>query len=389
MKIAYLDTVSGIAGDMTIAAFLGAGVPLDALTDGLRGLGVGGFDLTATRVRRNSIDAVHVDVVLTEHQHAHRHLHHILDIIAKSSLPKSVRQRSEAVFTVLAEAEARVHGTTAQKVHFHEVGAVDAIVDIVGTSLCMELAGIDRLYTSPVKLGSGGTIRGDHGVMPNPAPATVEILRDYPTVTVPVPHELTTPTGAAIVKALSSGVLGPDPLVIRSVGYGAGTREFAELPNVLRLVIGETAAAPADDDVMVLEANIDDMNPQVFPYVIERILNAGALDAFLTPIVMKKGRPAYILTALSEPSRVDVILSVMTSETTTIGVRMSPVHRHKLVRESVEVQTSFGPVRAKRVVRNGAAAVTAEYDEAARIARSTGLPLLDVMKQLQNEIEAS
>jgi len=389
MKIAYLDTVSGIAGDMTIAAFLSAGVAQETLMNELRGLGVQGFDLVTSRVRRNAIDAIHVDVVLTGHQHVHRHLHHILEIIAKSSLSTSVKQRAGAVFSVLAEAEAKIHGTTVEKVHFHEVGAVDAIVDIVGTSICLELAGVDRLYTTPVKLGSGGTIRADHGVMPNPAPATVEILRNYPTVTVPVPHELTTPTGAAIVKALSSGVLGPDPLVISSVGYGAGTKEFPELPNVLRLVIGELGAPSAADDVMVLEANIDDMNPQVHPYVIERILAAGALDAFLVPIIMKKGRPAHILTALAERSRADSVIGVMTSETTTIGVRMSTVHRHTLVRESVDVQTTFGTIKAKRVIRNGAAVTTAEYDEAGRIARSTGLPLLDVMKRLQKEIEGS
>jgi uncharacterized protein (TIGR00299 family) protein len=387
MKIAYFDTISGIAGDMTMAAFLSAGVSAEALIGELRGLGVQGFDIITSRVKRNAIEAVHVDVVLTEHQHAHRHLHQILDIIGTSALSQSVKQRAERVFTVLAEAEAKIHGTTVEKVHFHEVGAVDAIVDIVGTSICFELAGIERLYTSPVTMGSGGTIRADHGVMPNPAPATVEILRDYPTVTVPVPHELTTPTGAAIVKALSSGVPGPEPMLVTAVGYGAGTKEFAELPNVLRVMIGEREGLSPADEVMLVEANIDDMNPQAYPYVLERLFAAGALDAFLTPVIMKKGRPAHVLTALVEPGRLDGVVSAFTTETTTIGVRISSVHRRKLQREEVEAVTSFGTVKAKRVIRNGVAVTTAEYEEASRIAHATGLPLLEVMKRLQRELD--
>jgi uncharacterized protein (TIGR00299 family) protein len=389
MTIAYLDTVSGIAGDMTIAAFLSAGVSAEALIGELRGLDVQGFDVIASRVKRNAIEAVHVDVVLTEHQHVHRHLHHILDIIDKSSVSKTVKQRAGSVFTVLAEAEAKIHGTTIDKVHFHEVGAVDAIVDIVGTAICLDLAGIDRLYTSPVTMGSGGSIRADHGVMPNPAPATVEILRDYPTVTVPVPHELTTPTGAAIVKALSSGLLGGEPMRVRAVGYGAVTKEFAELPNVLRVMIGEMESGFASDEVVVVEANIDDMNPQAYPYVLERLFAAGALDAFLTPVIMKKGRPAHVLTALVDPIRLDNVVNALTTETTTIGVRFSRVQRRKLQREEVEVSTSFGSVRAKRIIRNGIAVTTAEYDEASRIAGATGMPLLEVMKRLQKELEGS
>jgi uncharacterized protein (TIGR00299 family) protein len=387
MKIAYLDIVSGIAGDMTIASFLSAGVRLDALLSELRGLGVGGFDLVTSRVRRNAIEAVHVEVLVTEPQRAHRHLHDILEILSRSSLAQPVKQRAEEVFTVLAEAEAKIHGTTVEGVHFHEVGAVDALVDVVGTALCLELAGIERLYSSPVKLGSGGIIRADHGLMPNPAPATVEILREYPTVTATVPHELTTPTGAAIVKALSSGILDSRPFVVQAVGYGAGSREFAELPNVLRVMIGEMETPAATDEVLLVEANIDDMNPQAYPYVLERLFAAGALDAFLTPVMMKKGRPGHLLSVLVDPSRRNDIIGTMTAETTTIGVRISQVHRRKLLREEIEVVTTFGPVKAKRVIRNGVAVTTAEYEESSRIARATGLPLLEVLRRLQKELE--
>jgi uncharacterized protein (TIGR00299 family) protein len=231
MRIAYLDTIAGIAGDMTMAAFVAAGVSFDALSTELRKLGIEGFELAAHHVQRNSIHAVHIDVVISHQPHYHRHLKDIRAIIDASTLSTGVKEKAQAVFSVIAEAEAKVHNTVPEKVHFHEVGALDSIVDIVGTALCLELAGIERVYSSPVKLGSGGLITTQHGIMPSPAPATLEILKDYPTLLTTIPHELTTPTGAAIVKALSYGVLGDDLLHVKSIGYGAGTKEFPEVPN--------------------------------------------------------------------------------------------------------------------------------------------------------------
>jgi len=388
MKIAYLDTIAGIAGDMTMAAFLGAGVSFDQLSAELRKLGIEGFELAASHVKRNSIDAVHVDVVISHQPHYHRHLKDIRAIIDGSSLSAAVKERAQAIFTVIAEAEAKVHNSPLEKVHFHEVGALDSIVDIVGTSICMELAGIERVYSSPVKLGSGGLINTQHGVMPSPAPATVEILRDYPTVLTTVPHELTTPTGAAIIKALSYGVLGDEVLQVRSVGYGAGTKEFAEIPNFVRVVIGDLEPSLEQEDITVVETNIDDMNPQLYPFLIEQLLAAGAHDAYLIPIIMKKGRPGILLSAMVSTSKVEAAVDVIYRETSTIGLRLHRIGRRKLPRRHLEVKTSFGTVKAKGVMRDGREVISPEFEECKRIALEKQMPVLEVMHALEREISS-
>ncbi|HUI08717.1 MAG TPA: nickel pincer cofactor biosynthesis protein LarC [Bacteroidota bacterium] len=386
MRIAYLDTVGGIAGDMTMAAFVSAGVPFDELRQGLGALGIGGFELAARHVTRNAVDALHIDVVATAEHHVHRHMADIERILEASALGARVKERARAVFTLIAQAEAKVHGTTPDRVHFHEVGALDSIVDITGSALCMEIAGIDAVYSSPVKLGSGGTVQTRHGTMPVPAPATIEILRGYPTVLTNVPHELTTPTGAAIVRALSSGVLNEERLLAETIGYGAGTNEFPELPNLLRVIIGTLETPREGEDVVIIETNIDDMNPQAYPYVIERLLQAGAHDAYLVPVVMKKGRPGILLSAMAERSRLDAIVGVLYRETSTIGLRIQQSGRLKLPRRHLEVQTSFGPVRAKAVVRDGKEVIAPEYEECKRIAAARDLPLLEVMRRLEQEV---
>lgn len=387
MKIAYLDTIAGIAGDMTMAAFVGAGVSFDQLSAELRKLGIEGFELAASHVKRNSIDAVHLDVVISHQPHYHRHLKDIRAIIDGSTLAPAVKERAQAIFSVIAEAEAKVHNTSLEKVHFHEVGALDSIVDIVGTAICMELAGIERVYSSPVKLGSAGMINTQHGIMPAPAPATLEILKDYPTVLTTIPHELTTPTGAAIVKALSHGVLGDELLHVRSVGYGAGTKEFAEIPNFLRVVIGDLQADLEQEDVTVVETNIDDMNPQLYPYLIEQLLAAGAHDAYLVPIIMKKGRPGILLSVMVDTSKLDAAIQCIYRETSTIGLRLQHIGRRKLPRRHLEVKTSFGMVKAKAVVRDGREVISPEFEECKRIALEKQLPVLEVMRALEREIK--
>ncbi len=388
MKIAYLDTIGGIAGNMTLGAFVSAGMSFETLTDELKKLSLPGFRLERTSVRRSAIDAVHIEVLITDPPKYHRHLHDIIAIIDKSAIGDGAKQRARKIFQVIADAEAKVHNTPVDHVHFHEVGALDSIVDIVGTAICLETLGIEAVYTSPVKLGSGGLITTQHGTMPTPAPATVEILRDYPVRLTDVPHELTTPTGAAIVKALSSGILTNEELRIIAVGYGAGTREIAELPNLLRVVIGTLGHAMLEDSSVIVETNIDDMNPQVYPHLIDQLLKGGAHDAYLIPVVMKKGRPGMLLSVIADPSALNLIVECIYRETTTIGLRIHHVDRKKLPREIVTVNTSFGVVKAKSIIRDGVRALAVEYEECRRLAGERDMPLLTIMKQLEQELSS-
>jgi pyridinium-3,5-bisthiocarboxylic acid mononucleotide nickel chelatase len=386
MKIAYLDTIAGIAGDMTMAAFVSAGVPLDVLVAELRKLPLDGFALEAQHVRKHSIAAVHIDVVISHEPHYHRHLGDILSIIERGGFSENVKLRAGSIFRVIAEAEAKIHGTTVEKVLFHEVGALDSIVDIVGVALCLDILGVEAVYSSPVRLGSSTLVGTQHGRMPVPTPATLEILRDYPTVLTTLPHELTTPTGAAIVKALSSGVLDEEIVLARAVGYGAGTLDLDDLPNLLRVILGDLEPAAGRDEVLIVETNIDDMNPQIYPHLLEKLLASGAADAYLTPVIMKKGRPGVLLSVMVDRPHLDAIVSLITLNTSTIGLRMHPAGRRKLLRRLVDVPTRFGSVRAKAVVRDGREVLTAEFEECRRIAEERGLPLLEVLRALEIEL---
>ncbi|MEP0823185.1 MAG: nickel pincer cofactor biosynthesis protein LarC [Ignavibacterium sp.] len=386
MKIAYLDTVGGISGDMTLGAFVGAGMPFDELVKRLGGLRLKGFELTASHVERSGIVATKIDVIVTEDQHHHRHLKDIRAIIGESDLPESVGTKSIAIFEVLAEAEAHVHKSTPEKVHFHEVGAVDSIVDIVGTAICLDHFGIQEVYSSPVKLGSGGFIDTQHGRMPIPTPATVEILKNYPTVLTDIRSELTTPTGAAIIRTLSKGTLAMERLRVSSIGYGAGTREIPEVPNLLRVMIGELEPGYGTDELVTVETNIDDMNPEIYPYVIERLLEAGAHDAFVIPVLMKKGRPGALLSVLTERGKLDAVLQILFRETTTLGVRIQPVERRKISRSTRTVSTSFGMVKVKVIQRESGEILVPEFEECKRIAREKGLPLIEVYKKIEREV---
>ena len=386
MKVAYLDTISGIAGDMTLAAFVSAGLPLDELTHELAKLSLGGFELFGKHVQRSSISAVHIDVAIADEPKYHRHPKDIYSIIDKSALTDTVKERAKSMFAVIARAEAKVHNTTEDKVHFHEVGALDSIVDIVGTAICLEKFGIERVYSSPVRLGSGGFVHTQHGKMPTPTPATLEILKDYPTVLTSLPDELTTPTGAAIIKALSSGLLDDETLTVSAIGYGAGTKELTETPNLLRLIIGELSNEYDRDELISIETNIDDMNPQVYPYLIEKLLASGAHDVYLVPIIMKKGRPGILLSVMLSKTKLEDVASIIYSQTSTIGLRIQPIGRRKLKRQETEVQTSFGMVRAKTVLRNGREITAPEFEECKRIAELTGKPVIEILRILEHEI---
>jgi hypothetical protein len=386
MTIAYLDTVGGIAGDMTMAAFVSAGVPFDLLRAKLGALPIGPFELEARHVKRNSVDCVHIDVIAGAEGHVHRQMKDITAILDGAPLAPRVKERAASVFRAIADAEARIHATTPERVHFHEVGALDSIVDIVGSALCMEECGIEEVYSSPVRMGSGGFVETRHGRMPVPAPATLEILKGYPSVLTSVPHELTTPTGAAIIRALSSGLLDEERLRVSAVGYGAGTHEFPEIPNFLRVIIGTLDQAQEQEEILIVETNIDDMNPQAYPYVIDLLLRAGAHDAYMVPVIMKKGRPGILLSVMAPRRHLEAVIGLLYRETSTIGVRVQQTGRRKLPRRHLEAVTSLGTVKAKAVMRDGREVIMPEYEECRRIASERNLPLVEVMRTLEKEL---
>jgi len=386
VKFCYFDTIGGISGDMTLGAFVSAGLRFDTLVAELGKLGLGGFELEANHVERNGIVATKIDVVITEQPKYHRHYTDIVALIERSGLSMVVKETAKKMFYEIAVAEAKVHSATLEKVHFHEVGAIDSLVDIVGVSICIDSFGIDSVYSSPVKVGNGGTVDSQHGMLPVPTPATMEILKGYPTVLTDIPFELTTPTGAAIIKANSRGMLDVEQVKVSSIGYGAGSRDMGKLPNLLRVVIGDLEPQYDTDQIVGVETNIDDMNPELYPYILERLLAAGARDAFLTPIIMKKGRPGTLLTVLTERIGLDTVLKVIFAETSSIGVRMHPMERKKLVRRVKDVQTSFGNVRVKAVINDGREMLIPEFEECRRIAVEKGLALKDVYRALEKEL---
>ncbi|MGO9481484.1 MAG: nickel pincer cofactor biosynthesis protein LarC, partial [Candidatus Kryptoniota bacterium] len=297
-----------------------------------------------------------------------------------------VKLKSLAIFLKLAEAESKVHDTTIDKIHFHEVGAVDSIIDIVGTAVCLELSRVEDVFTSPVRVGSNGYIEAKHGILPVPAPAALEILKEYPVVFNDLPYELTTPTGAAIVAALSKGVLKNRPIKIEKIGYGAGTRDLGRLPNLLRVVIGELKSDHEEDHTVLVETNMDDINPQLIPHVIEKVISAGATDAFVVPVIMKKGRPGFLLSVLTGESSLEKISDEIFSQTTTLGLRIQNIRRIKVHRETKIAKTSFGDIKVKESSVNGRIRVAAEFEECKRVAESLSLPLSEVMQKLNAEL---
>ena len=388
MAVAYFDTIAGISGDMTMGALVSAGVPFDTLRQELSKLNLGGFELQASHVEQSGIVATHIDVVVTEQGH-HRHLRDINDLLDRSLLSEAVRTRAKNIFLEIAKAEAAVHATSIDEVHFHEVGGIDSLVDIAGASFCLDYLGISEVYLSPVKVGGGGFVKSAHGSLPVPTPATMEILKGYPTVLTDIQAELTTPTGAAIIKALSKGVLSAAAMTVRAIGYGSGSKQIEGVPNLLRVMVGDLSAELTHDEVVQIETTIDDMNPELYPFVIERLFDAGALDAFLVPVLMKKGRPGMVLSVLGERSALDKLLAIVFKETTTLGVRIQPMERRKLIRSHREVATSFGKVQVKAVEFEGKVTLVPEFEECRRIALKTGIPLKQIYHMLEQELAGS
>ncbi len=375
-RIAYFDCFSGISGNMILGALLDLGLPQAELEADLAKLPLDGYRLQVTPVSKHGLGGTYVDVEVSE-QGVERHLADVLALIDASTLPDVVKERSRRIFERLAQAEARVHRRPVESVHFHEVGAVDAIVDIVGAVAGLERLGVEKLWCSPLNVGSG-FVRASHGVLPVPAPATAELLKGAPTYSRHAERELVTPTGAAVVSTLAQGFGTLPPMTVQAVGYGAGKADLP-LPNLLRVMVGEASGAGdghLSDWVTVLETNLDDMNPQFFDYVLERLLGAGALDVYCTPVHMKKNRPGTVLTIISPPGRAEELLGIVFRETTTLGVRMQEMPRRCLERALYPVETPFGVVRVK-VARQGDQVlnVAPEYEDCKRAALQHGVAL--------------
>ena len=408
-RVLYFDCFSGISGDMTLGALIDAGLPLDDLRHALGSLALGAVELRAEKVLRTGVSATKFSVSEgplnpepgtpnPAPKHAHRHLPKIFKMIDESSLAPSGRERAKAMFQRLGEAEAAIHQMPVEKVHLHEVGALDSIIDIVGTVFAMEWAGADRIVCSPLNVG-GGMVNSAHGVFPVPAPATVRILGDAPVYGGTVQKELVTPTGALIATTYASS-FGPIPaMTIERVGYGAGDRDDPVTPNVLRVLIGEEQAAlkgcatpgqlevaqafrpaaGAGDRVTVIECEIDDMNPQLFGVAMDRLYAAGALEVFYIPVQMKKNRPGTLLTVVAPPALRETMTAIVFRETTTIGLRHHEVDRECLERAMVAVETPVGTVRVKVASRGGQVLnATPEFEDCAKLAAASNLPVKEV-----------
>jgi uncharacterized protein (TIGR00299 family) protein len=383
-KTLYIDCFSGAAGDMMLGALLDLGLPLDDLRGALGSLAIDGVSISSERVQRAGVSATKFRVhqpapaAADAHSHPHHHLRHIVAAIERSALSRGGKDRAIALFRRLAEAEAAIHDTPLEKVHLHEVGALDSIVDIVGAVYGLEWLGADAIVSSPVNVGSG-TVACAHGTFPVPAPATVRLLQGAPIYAAGVATELTTPTGALLVTGYAAA-FGPMPAMrVDAIGYGAGDKDFTAHPNVLRLFVGESGDTSGIERILTIECEIDDMNPQLFGPLMDRLYAAGALDVFYAPVQMKKNRPGTLVTAIAHPERREAIAGVLFAETTTIGVRYQEVLRERLDRQVVTVDTPLGAIRFKVAARSGRVVNAApEFEDCARIAAERGLPIKDV-----------
>lgn len=400
MKAIYLDAFSGISGNMLLGAFLQAGVPEGHLRQELAKLPLAGeFELSCTPVTKQGVRAAYVDVRLMSetahgeaqeaqaHAHVHRTLADIEALLSEAPLSEAVKEKARAVFRLLAEAEGKVHGKPVAEVAFHEVGAVDSIVDIVGTAICLDYLGIEQVLASRLNVGSG-YVRCAHGTMPVPAPAVAELLKEWPTYAFGAEEELTTPTGAAVVRAFAQHAAAlPEDFTVRAIGYGAGSRDLP-LPDVLRLYVGEREGAAAEETPLLLSTNIDDMSPEVYGYLFDRLFAAGALDVWVTPIYMKKNRPAQQLTVLVRPAQRSACTEIIFRETTSIGLRVTHLaERIACDRRTASVETRYGTVRVKVASWQGKIATTSpEYEDCRRLAEAQDVPLKEVYDEARRAL---
>jgi hypothetical protein len=383
-KICYFDCFAGASGDMILGALIDLGLDLDYLKQELKKLNLSGYTIETSKVMRSSLSGTLFIVKVNKHQHHHRTLKDILSLIDEANLEDSVKEKASVMFCRLGEIEASIHQKPIEEVAFHEVGAVDSIIDIVGIAIALHWFKIEEYSSSPINVGSG-TIECHHGTLPVPAPATVELLKDIPIYSSGIECELVTPTGALIISSYvkNFGVL--PAMSIEKVGYGAGQKEFPHFPNLLRIFLGKKGKKIdefEEDEIIVIEANIDNMNSENFGYCQERLFNAGALDVFFTPIMMKKSRPATKITAIVPVELRDTMFEILFQESTTIGLRFYSAKRKKLIRENVQVNTPFGEVEIK-VARLGKKVMNAapEYESCYKIAKEKGIPLKEIQQQ--------
>jgi len=380
MKIAYFDCFAGISGDMILGALFDCGLNQSLWNKELSKLNLPGYEVEVKKVEKQHLAATKVNVKIKESDQ-HRNLSDIVSLINQSSLDSEVKQKSIRIFTRLAEAEAKVHGKKVEQVHFHEVGAIDAIVDVVGSVLGLKLLQIEEIYASPLPL-SRGLVKTSHGNFPIPAPATVELISGWPVKNVDTEGELVTPTGAAIITTLAKFQEGLDFIPLKT-GYGAGDQDFQEFPNVLRVILGEKVSKYEQDQVVVLETNLDNTEPQILGYLIEKLMNSGAKEAFFTPLTMKKNRPGVLLTVLADSADSSKISEIIFRETYTSGIRMRQESRLKLPRRIVEVKTVFGPARVKLVGEDSNLEVLPEFEDCKNIAQKNNLPLKTVYEKIR------
>jgi len=387
MKIAFFDCFSGISGDMVLGALTDLSDDPSFLQEELKKLDLKGYSISHKKVKRGVIQATKVDVKVTEKKSSKKNLKSIISIIENSDLAKKIKNDSTKIFRRLAEAEAKVHGTTIEKVHFHEVGAIDSIVDIVGSVIGIHHLSISKIVSSSINTGSG-FVKCDHGTLPVPAPAVVEILRGVSCFSSGVQQELTTPTGAAIITTLADEFASLPNLKIERAGYGAGGIDLKEMPNALRIILGEhSIASESKEEIFVLETNIDDMNPEFYDVVMEKLFQAGAVDVFLTPIIMKKNRPATKLSVLTQQQNVEMLANEVLKNTTSFGIRFYPVERVMLEREFQEIETVLGKVKVKIGKRDGEVChISPEYEHCKKISREQGIPIKKVYEEIQSAI---
>ena len=381
MRVAHFDCFSGISGDMTLAALLDLGVPADRVLAGIASLGLP-IKIAVEKVNKGGFAATQVYITAPD-EHEHRHLPDIEAILTRGSLTPNQCELALKIFRRLAVAEAAAHGIAVEEVHFHEVGALDSIADIAGAAIALDLLGVEKFTSSPVAAGSG-TVKCEHGIMPVPTPATAELLKGVPLRSSPVKSELTTPTGAAILTSVVTDYVDTPNMAIEQIGHGAGSKDFLEQPNLLRIFVGKAQGQPSlgfeVDEVCILETNLDDVPGEIIGYCFEQLFAAGALDVWTTPIQMKTNRPGILLSVIGTRANLAALEAILFRETQTFGIRRHLVQRHKLLREAIMVQTPWGEVRCKRGWRDGEEAmVTPEYEDCARVARENKIPIRDVM----------
>jgi uncharacterized protein (TIGR00299 family) protein len=386
VKLGYFDCFAGASGDMILASLFDVGLRQSDLIRGLARLKIDDIDIVVGEVMRSEVRAKFFSFTHRGTPEP-RGFSHIVEMIESSGLSDWAKERSVKTFDTIAEAESRIHGVAKSDVHFHEVGSLDSIVDVVGSFIGIESLGIEKVVSSPLALGSGH-VECAHGTLPVPSPATLEIARGLPVRSWGLTGELTTPTGAAILKTCASEFGPPPPMTVTGVGYGAGSREIEGVPNVLRLIVGE-ARSPHFDRVTLIETNIDDMNPEFFSHIYEDLFSHGALDVWVTNILMKKGRPGFLLSVLSESPHVSGLTDCILSGTTTSGVRLTEVERIKLDRRSIELDTRYGRVKAKVFKIDTQKRCVPEYDDCLRVARAAGVAIAEVMEETRNAFRRS